>query len=163
MRKANSVNNQGEAMKSIHVVTEVAAPVEIVWAQLSAISEYPEWNSFITLFRGDLVVGRQVEVRIAPPGGRAMTFRPTVTVVEQGECLEWLGHLGFPGVFDARHSFRLDAREGNRTRLTQAEEFSGFLLPLMGTVLDRTRAGFEAMNEALRVRAESAAATEGVL
>jgi hypothetical protein len=70
---------------------------------------------------------------------------------------------GVPGVFDARDSFRLDAREGVRTRLTEAEEFSGFLLPLMGTVLDRTRAGFEAMNEALRVRAESAAATEGVL
>ncbi len=149
-------------MKTIHVVTDIAAPVEIVWAQLSAVSEYAEWNPFITMFRGELVVGDQLEIRIAPPGGRVMTFRPTVTEVDAGERLEWLGRLGFPGVFDGRHSFHLEALGDDRTRLTQAEEFSGFLVPLMGTVLERTRAGFEAMNEALRVRAEKAAATEGV-
>jgi hypothetical protein len=149
-------------MKTIHIVTDIAAPVEIVWAQLSAVSQYAEWNPFITRFRGELVVGSRLEVHITPPGGRAMTFRPTITEVEQGERLEWLGRLGFPGVFDGRHSFRLESLGDDRTRLTQAEEFSGFLVPLMGTVLERTRAGFEAMNEALRVRAERVAATEGV-
>jgi hypothetical protein len=43
-----------------------------------------------------------------------------------------------------------------RTRLTQSEEFSGLLVPFTATVLERTRAGFEAMNEALRARAEKA-------
>lgn len=149
-------------MKTIHVVTDIAAPVEIVWAQLTAVSEYPEWNPFITMFQGELVVGSRLEVRIVPPGGRAMTFRPTITEVEEGQRLVWLGRLGFPGVFDGRHSFHLEALGADRTRLTQAEGFSGFLVPLMGTVLERTRAGFEAMNEALRLRAEKAAATEGV-
>ncbi len=37
-------------MKTIHVVTDIAAPVEVVWAQLSAVSEYAEWNPFITMF-----------------------------------------------------------------------------------------------------------------
>ena len=91
-----------------------------------------------------------------------MTFKPRVTVVDPGRRLEWLGTMGIPGLFDGRHSFRLESLGDDRTRLTQAEEFSGFLVPLMGTVLERTRAGFEAMNEALRVRAERVAATEGV-
>ncbi len=145
-------------MKTIHVSTDIAAPVEIVWAQLSAVSEYAEWNPFITMFRGELVVGNQLEIRIAPPGGRAMTFRPTVTEVDEGERLEWLGRLGLPGVFDGRHSFHLGALGDDRTRLTQAEEFGGLLVPLMGGVLQRTRAGFAAMNEAIRLRSERVAA-----
>jgi hypothetical protein len=145
-------------MKTIRVVTDIAAPVQTVWAELSAGREYAEWNPFITSLQGELVVGSRLEVRIAPPGGRAMTFRPTVTTVDEGKRLEWLGRLILPGVFDGRHSFQLEDLGGGRTRLTQAEEFSGLLAPLTGKVLERTRAGFEAMNEALRLRAEKAPA-----
>jgi hypothetical protein len=145
-------------MKSIRVTTEIAAPVETVWAELSAVTSYAEWNPFITRFEGTLVVGTRPEIRIAPPGGRPMTFRPTITVVEEGRRLEWLGRLVMPGVFDGRHSFELEAIGDDRTRLTQAEEFSGLLVPLTGSVLDKTSAGFEAMNEALRLRAESTVA-----
>jgi hypothetical protein len=147
-------------MKTIRVVTEIAAPVETVWAELSAVSEYAEWNPFITSFEGELVVGGRLEVRIAPPGGRPMTFRPTITELEEGTRLEWLGRLLLPGVFDGRHSFHLEAIGTGRTRLTQSEQFSGILVPLTGKTLERTRAGFEAMNEALRLRAEKASGTE---
>lgn len=148
-------------MTSLHVVTDIAAPVETVWAELSAVSKYREWNPFITSFRGDLVPGSRLELRIEPPGGRAMTFRPTVTHVEPGRRLEWLGRLLVPGVFDGRHSFELEALPGGRTRLTQTEEFSGVLVPFFGSVLERTRAGFEAMNGALRERVERASSSEG--
>ncbi len=147
-------------MRSIRVTTVIAAPVEFVWAELVALSDYPAWNPFITSIRGDLVAGARLEVRIAPPGGRTMTFRPTVIAVEHGARVEWLGHVGFTGVFDGRHSFEVEPTVDGGTRLTQAEEFSGLLVPLMGAVLPRTRAGFEAMNEALRVRAERSAASD---
>jgi hypothetical protein len=145
-------------MKIIRVTTEIAAPVETVWAELSAVSTYAEWNPFITTFEGTLVVGTRPAIRIAPPGGRPMNFRPTITVVEEGKRLEWLGRLIMPGVFDGRHSFQLEAIGDDRTRLTQSEEFSGLLVAMTGSVLDKTRAGFAAMNEALRLRAESAVA-----
>jgi hypothetical protein len=147
-------------MRSISVVTEIAAPIKTVWAEVSAVSKYAEWNPFITAFTGDLVPGNRVEVRIAPPGGRPMTFRPTITAVTEGRDLEWLGRLVMPGVFDGRHSFRLEATDDGRTRLTQAEEFSGVLVPFVGKILERTRAGFEAMNESVRVRAEASAARQ---
>lgn len=145
-------------MKTIRVATDIAAPIETVWAELSAVSAYAEWNPFITAFRGELVVGSRTEVRVVPPGGRPMTFRPTITVVEAGTRVEWLGRLVLPGVFDGRHSFHLEALGNGRTCLTQAEEFSGILVPLTGKTLDRTREGFQAMNEALRLRAERACA-----
>lgn len=89
-----------------------------------------------------------------------MTFRPTVTAVEEGKRLEWVGRLVLPGVFDGRHSFQVEDVGDGVTRLTQAEEFSGVLVPFTTTILERTRAGFEAMNEELRLRSESANATK---
>jgi hypothetical protein len=143
-------------MRSISVTTEISAPIERVWAEVSTVREYAAWNPFITSFTGELAVGSRVEVRIAPPGGRPMTFRPTITEVTPGRRIEWLGRFLVPGVVDGRHSFVLQALEDGRTRLTQAEEFSGLLVPWMATMLERTREGFAAMNEAVRLRAEAA-------
>lgn len=149
-------------MRSIHTAIDIAAPVATVWAELSAVEEYAAWNPFVTSFQGELVAGGRANVRIVPPGGRPMTFRPTITKVEAGRRLEWLGRLLLPGLVDGRHSFSLEALEGGGTRLTQAEHFTGCLVPFLGATVERTRAGFEAMNEALRVRSERAAVTDVV-
>jgi hypothetical protein len=85
-----------------------------------------------------------------------MTFRPTITAVENERRLEWLGRLLVPGVFDGRHSFQLEDLGQGRTRLTQTETFSGVLVAFTGKTLERTRAGFEAMNQVVRLRAEAA-------
>lgn len=145
-------------MKRIEAVTDIAAPAAAVWAELSGVAAYPTWNPFITSFEGELVTGTRVKVRIAPPGGRPMTFRPTITVVEAGTRLEWFGRLLVPGVLDGRHSFHVEEVAPDRSRLTQAEEFSGVLVPFTTGTLEKTRHGFEAMNEALRLRAEDALA-----
>ncbi len=149
-------------MKTIEAVTDIDAPVQAVWAELSAVSTYPDWNPFITSFEGELVVGARAEVRIAPPGGRPMTFRPTITAVEDRHRLEWLGRLLVPGVFDGRHCFLLEELEHGRTRLTQTEAFGGVLVTLTSTTLERTREGFEEMNQAIRVRAEAATTASNV-
>jgi hypothetical protein len=149
-------------MRTIHVVTDIAAPVATVWSVLTAASEYADWNPFITSLKGELVVGSRIDARIEPPGGRPMRFRPTITEVDEGKRLEWLGRLVLPGIVDGRHSFALVTLGDGRTRFTQSEQFSGFLVPFATTVLERTRAGFEAMNDALRLRAEQAVATEAV-
>lgn len=141
-------------MKRIQAVIEIAAPVETVWAELAAVTSYAEWNPFITKFDGELTVGARPEVQITPPGSRSMTFHPTITDVSEGERLEWVGRVLMPGIFDGRHSFQLEAMGSDRTRLTQAEQFSGLLVALTGAMLAKTQAGFEAMNEAVRVRAE---------
>ncbi|MEA2131661.1 MAG: hypothetical protein QOJ85_4552 [Solirubrobacteraceae bacterium] len=94
-------------------------------------------------------------MEIAPPGGRTMTFKPTVLSAEAGRELRWLGRFLVPGLFDGEHSFRLEELAGGRTRLTQAERFRGLLVgPLSGT-LEKTRLGFEQMNRALKQRAEA--------
>jgi hypothetical protein len=76
--------------------------------------------------------------------------------VTPGRRLEWLGRFLVPGLVDGRHSFVLEALDESRTGLTQAEEFRGVLVPVMGSMLERTREGFAAMNDAVRLRAEEA-------
>jgi len=136
-----------------HAITteiEIDAPPTDVWAALTDLDRYAEWNPFITDAAGEVQVGERLTNRLQPPGGRAMTFRPEVTVVEPNETFEWLGHLGVSGVFDGRHRFALTELPDGRTRLVQSEQFSGLLVRLMRKQLDGgTTAGFEAMNEAL--------------
>ncbi len=139
-----------------HTITteiEIDAPPADVWAVLVDLDRYDEWNPFITEAAGEVKVGERLTNRMQPPDGRAMTFRPAVTVVEPDETLEWLGHLGVSGVFDGRHRFSLAALPDGRTRLVQSEQFSGLLVRPMRKQLDGgTVAGFEAMNEALAAR-----------
>ena len=84
-----------------------------------------------------------------------MTHSPTVVEATPGQRLRWHGRFGIPGIFDAEHSFTITARQEGGVRLSQEERFTGVLVPLMARSLDRhTQPAFEAMNAALKNRAE---------
>ena len=84
-----------------------------------------------------------------------MTFRPQVLGAEPEREPRWLGHLLLPGLFDGEHRFAIETLNEQRVRFTQEDCFRGVLVPLFATSLDRhTLAGFKAMNEALKQRAE---------
>lgn len=141
-------------MKRIESQVDLPAEPSIVWKQLVDTASMGSWNPFLTSMSGVVEVGQRLQVRIAPVGGRPMTFKPRVTVAEPGRRLEWLGTMGIPGLVDGRHSFTLTPIGEGRTRLVQAEAFSGALIPFTGKLLSRTEAGFEAMNAALLTRLE---------
>lgn len=133
---------------------DIAAPPEAVWAQLTDLPGYAAWNPFIPSASGTVAVGQRLSLRLQPPGGRSLPIRPTVTEVQEGAVLEWLGHLGVPGLFDGKHRFELTASPQG-THLVHRESFTGLLVrPLRGFLDGGTLAGFRAMNEALRARAE---------
>ncbi len=143
---------------AIHTEITIDAPPAIVWRTLTDLERYSEWNPFIVSARGHVAVGERLVNRLQPPGGRAMTFKPTVTEVEPARTFEWLGRLVVPGLFDGRHRFELHPTPDGGTRLVHSEQFSGLLVRVMRASLDTTTvAGFTSMNEALRRRVESAA------
>jgi hypothetical protein len=142
-------------MRAVHTEIGIGAPAERVWAVLVDIDKWPEWNPFAKA-RGRLAVGERLEVEITPPGKGPMTFRPTVVKLEPGRELRWLGHLGFPGIFDGEHGFRVAPEDEGRCRFEQFETFRGMLTwPILWLAGAATRDGFEAMNRALKARAES--------
>ncbi len=135
----------------------IDAPPETVWEMVTDLDQYAEWNPFIVSAAGEVAVGERLTNRMAPPEGKAMTFKPTVTEVDTGQTFEWLGRLGMPGVFDGRHRFDLSPTPDGGTRLVHSEKFSGVLVRFMRKSLDtQTRQGFEVMNTALKTRAEDA-------
>jgi hypothetical protein len=133
---------------------EIDAKPDAVWATLTDTASFANWNPFIRSIDGQLQTGRKIAVTFTPPGGRASTFRPTVLVVAAGRELRWLGRLGIPGLIDGEHSFVLEPLPGDRTRITQAERFSGVLVRPLGRTLNKTETGFREMNEALKTRVE---------
>ena len=144
-------------MRTLDTHIEIAAPPETVWAILTDFETFERWNPFIVKIAGPAVEGRRLEIRLHPPQGRPMTFRPALLRVRPERELRWLGHLAIPGLFDGEHIFLIEPVEAG-VRFTQREEFRGVLVPLLWKQLDSsTRAGFEAMNEALKVRAEARA------
>ena len=136
----------------IRAEIDIEAPPAEVWRHLLDLAAYPEWNPFIPAASGVPEAGGRLSLRLRPPGGRAMPIRPTVTEATAPSVFEWLGHVGVRGLFDGRHRFELIPIPTG-TRLLQSESFSGVLVrPLRRWLDGSTRAGFEAMNEALRQR-----------
>ncbi len=140
--------------KEIHTHIEINAPANKVWRVLSNFSDYPTWNPFITSISGDMEVGSQIEAQIVPPGSKPMTFKPTVLVHNPNQEFRWLGSVGIKGIFDGEHFFILHENEGVTT-FTHGEKFKGLLIPFMGKVFEKTKQGFEEMNEALKAKCEA--------
>ncbi len=144
MTTANAITSQ----------IEIDAPAATVWAILMDFPAYPEWNHFIRQISGQPKVGARIEARLQPPGGRAMTFKPTVLVAEPDREFRWLGKLFVKGLFDGEHVFRIEPLGPDRVRFVQQESFAGVLVPLLKGTLGQAEEGFRQMNAALKVRAE---------
>ena len=142
-------------MKPVSSSIVISAPQERVWAILTDFAAYPEWNPFMQSISGPLKVGERLSVRIQPPGGKSMSFRPKILIVKPNQELRWMGRLILPGLFDGEHYFQLTPAK-DRTLLKQGENFSGLIVQLMGSsTFEQTGRGFAGMNEALKKRAEA--------
>jgi hypothetical protein len=147
----------GVPPKRLVTEIEIDASPDSVWEVLTDLSEYQQWNPFVVAGSGQVAVGEQLEVRMRQAGGKETTFKPIVTEATTPRAFEWLGQLGIPGLFAGRHRFDLVSTETG-TRLVHSEEFTGVLVPVLAKTLDqKTRAGFEAMNVAMKERIEERA------
>jgi hypothetical protein len=142
-------------MQILDASSEIDAPPELVWQVVRDFASYPEWNPFIIKAAGEQLPGARLEVTIAAPGVRAVTFKPTVLDVRPGRLIRWKGRLIMPGLFDGRHALSVDPLDGGRTRFTTHEEVTGILLPFLGKVMRASQDGFERMAAAVKLRAEA--------
>lgn len=145
-------------MTTLHAELEVAADPERVWAVLTDQAAYPDWNPFLRQLEGRWAPGTVLEVVIHPPGRGAYRFRPLLLRFEPEREIRWRGHLGIPGLFDGEHVLQVQPLAPGRCRFVQEESFRGLLAPLLmrGRMRAATQQGFEAMNRALKDRAETA-------
>lgn len=141
--------------KEISTQIHINAGPERVWQVLTDFERQGQWNPFVRSITGHVAEGHRIKVVLGPQGSKPMTFRPTVVAYEPNRAFRWLGHLGFPGLFDGEHSFELLENGDGTTTFLHKEQFRGILVGLIAKKLDADiRAGFESMNRALRQQVE---------
>ena len=134
---------------------EINAPSNSVWQILTDVDKYPEWNPFITKISGRLYPGEKLKVRLHPPGKRERVVKPIILNLVQEKEIVWLGHILFPGIFDAEHHFIIESVSDSTVHFYHNQHFSGIFLPLFWKMLyNHVRIGFIEMNQALKRRAE---------
>jgi hypothetical protein len=142
-------------VREIRTEIDLAAPAERVWQILTDFARYGEWNPVMPAISGEVRAGARLIVAITPAERRAVTFYPTVLAAEPPRELRWRGRLFVPGLFDGEHSFTIEPWSEQQIRFVQREVFRGLLVPLVARAMEGpTRRGFEAMNRALKARAE---------
>jgi hypothetical protein len=139
-------------MRQISATIQISAPPARVWEVLTDLARYPQWNPLFREASGQVAAGARLTLKsVHPANGRLMTVRPKVLVAEPARELRWRASL--PGVMTGEHSFTLSPADSG-TRLVQTETFRGLLVPLSSTTISRTQPQFEALNQALKQRAE---------
>lgn len=139
-------------MTEISAAVQIGASPQQVWAILADLASYPRWNPLFREASGQLTVGSTVTLKAVRPGtGRAMTVKVKVLAAEPGAHLRWRSSL--PGIITGEHTFTLTPADGG-TRLVQTETYSGLLARMSARSISRTKASFEALNQAIKQRAE---------
>jgi len=148
-------------MKEIRTTADIHATPQRVWEVLSDLNAYKDWNPYITRAEGGLEVGSTLTLRIAPPGGEALTVQPVVLEAEAPRELRWLWPKGFSGIYDTEQCFSVVPKGENRTHVIHRITCTGLALSLPGLAAATTarletnfREGLEAMNRALKARAQ---------
>ncbi len=134
----------------------INASAEKVWNQLMDFESYPDWNPFVKTINGDQEEGAKLEVDLQPNGGRGMIIKPKITEIRPNERFAWKGKLFVPRLFDGEHIFEIESISEEQVRFIHREQFRGLLMrPILRSVGESTRRGFEEMNQALKEQVEN--------
>jgi hypothetical protein len=141
-------------MKELRTEIEIQATPEKVWQALTSLDKYPEWNPFIHHANGKAELGEKVDITFKS-GSKEMTLHCTVVKVEPNKELRWKYHVVLPILFNGEHSFIIEQVESNKVRFVDREIFNGILVSSQAKDIDtNSKQGFEAMDKALKARAE---------
>lgn len=139
-------------MKEIRTEIEIGAPSSRVWDVLVDFNGYSDWNPYIIKASGEAKAGQKLRIELQTPSGKERTYEPTITRVDPGRELRWVGKSFF---LSGEHVFSLESMGGSRTRFVQQEFFKGVLSGFFGEdTHSDIAAGFDRMNQALKRRVE---------
>ena len=129
----------------------INAPAERVWAVLTNLERYPDWNPFTFQVLGTLETGRPVElhVRMGKRGDTVST--ETVQAIEPGRMLSWGMTMGMAVFLKARRDQQLQRIDDHTCSYQTWDAFSGLLTPIVVALYGRDiQQGFNAVADALK-------------
>lgn len=131
--------------------TTIAAPPERVWAILTDLAQWPQWNTTVISTKGDIALGAKVSVTVKANPGRA--FAVKVTALDTARHMTWVG--GMPlGLFTGTRTYALTAVEGG-TDFAMEEVYTGPMAGLITKSIPDLQPSFDEFAACLKNRAES--------
>ncbi|MEM7650256.1 MAG: SRPBCC domain-containing protein [Cyanobacteria bacterium P01_A01_bin.70] len=132
----------------------IPAPQQAVWDQVTDFAAYSEWNPFVRQAIAQFEVGKSIRFLedLQQFGQHWLTAE--FLEIDPPHAFVWQGHFAAPSLFTVRHSFLLDAIDGNQTRFRQVHKNSGLLVPFLALrgVYAVTYQGYLDFDQALKTR-----------
>jgi uncharacterized protein YndB with AHSA1/START domain len=138
-------------MRSYEASSLIQATPERVWSVLTDAAAWPNWDSGVTKVDGRVALGEKLTVAVEANPGRS--FPVKVVQLSAPERMVVLG--GMPvKLFTGRRTYSL-VPEGNGTRFTMREEYTGPLAGMMIKSIPDLGPSFRRFAEGLKQRVES--------
>jgi hypothetical protein len=134
----------------------IRTPPDVVWSVISDIQDWSHWNPLYPRAAGTLRIGAQLDLDVAIPGQKLRTIRPVILDWIPNEQIHWrLTMVG--GLVRTTRYIEIEALTETGCIFSNGELFGGRLGPAVGKrMAGGVRAGFRAMGEAVKARAEAA-------
>ncbi len=142
-------------MRELRTEIEISAPLTKVWSILTDFDKWKDWNP-ISQASGVASLGSKLSVTMSGDNGKdGMTYTPMVTELEEPKSFRWRGKMMAGFLFTNDKVFELE-EIGSGTRLIHSEEFSGILVPMFWSKLNKgVPPMLKSMNDALKTLAEN--------
>lgn len=114
-------------MRSYEASSFIDAPPDVVWAVLTNVSAWPDWDSGVAKVDGQLALGKKLSIAVKANPGRAFP----VKVIELTAPQQMVFRGGMPfGLFTGLRTYTL-VPKGTGTRFTMREVYTGLLAGLI--------------------------------
>ncbi len=134
----------------------VRTPAEVIWALVADLEHWADWNPLYPAAQGAVRMGERLTLELALPGHPVRTIRPTIIDWVPNEQIHWRLSLAAGQIRTTRY-IEIEALSETGCIFSNGEVFAGLLGPPLARRLRKDlRAGFAAMGEAVKARAEQA-------
>lgn len=134
----------------------VRAPAEVIWDIVYDLAAWPQWNPIYPQAGGEIRIGATLDLTLALPGQPHRRLRPVVLDWVPREQILWRTSEAM-GLVRAVRYIEIESLDVASCIVANGELFEGLLTAQVVRGRHRSlRAGFQAMGEALKDRAEAA-------
>jgi hypothetical protein len=138
-------------VRSFEAGTRIDASPADVWALLTDVRGWRDWDSGVDRVDGRVALGEPITIYATMI--RKRPFSATVTELRPHEAMRWRGGLPF-GLAVIERTYMLDAQEDGGTVLTVREDHTGPLAALLGRSTPDLNPSFRQFCAGLKAKAE---------
>jgi hypothetical protein len=138
-------------VRSFEAVARIDASPTEVWALLTDVRGWRDWDSGVDRVEGRVALGERITVYATMI--RSRPFTATVTELRPAEAMRWRGGLPL-GIAVIDRTYSIDAQDDGGTVLTVREDHSGPLAGLLGRTTPDLNPSFRQFCAGLKAKAE---------